>query len=518
MNKYYSSFNQNSLQHIMTKLFRAEMEQEKRRLEQVYQQSIPYSQQHIRDENPDMAGLDLVLEGEETKSEHEPESLVTKVSDPSIPAPRSEKAFDDHERLPEILPEDDAPATLAREEQSLPEAPDTGHTDNTFADGLIEDNSYTPSIQDIERSTGVHSDSRTLAKTKAKAKAPKALPEDRTLVAGNRDTDADSDKTAVSDAADLVRDPLGESFTAAPDSEPPPSDAADNMFTNPGTANERIELKLENDPTSSTEANPQKRKLGNFSRSPRAAEVEKDPYLSEIPPGFAGDPGPSIVARLARMFTSALVLSALAGTLYYYFSIEDPNMETPATQQRGTSAVPRPSEEPKVETPSSTQTRLAPGEKPCIAKVESDPSGADLFINGEASGRTPNSVYVSCNKNTNIRLVKQGYETIEGNLTLRRPKQNFYRTLKKIPQGLLEITVTQNARVYVDGNLQNVELTPGVPVKIQVTSGKKHTVVLVNEALGLRVTKEYTVNEDEIVRDRIRLFNTPKGKRVPAKR
>ncbi|MCB9253149.1 MAG: protein kinase [Bdellovibrionaceae bacterium] len=513
LNKYHGSFNQNSVQHIMTKLFRAEMEQEKRRLEQVYQQSIPYSQQQVRDEGADMAGLDLVLEGEETKSEHEPESLVTKVSDPSIPAPRPEKAFDDNERLPEILPEDDAPATLARDEQSLPEAPDTGHSQNTFADGIIEDNSYTPSIQDIERSTGVNSASQTLAKTKVPN-----IPEDRTLVASS--AESDSDKTAVSDAADLVRDPLDESFTAAPVSDPPPSDAADNMFTNPGVANEKIELKLENEPTGSTAPSPKKPRLGSFSKPLRAAKAEKDPYLSEIPPGFASDPGPSIVSRIARMLTSALVLSALAGTLYYYFSIEDPNLETPRPQQRDTSAVPKPTKDSKVEVapPPSTQTRLAPGEKPCIAKVESDPSGANLFINGEAAGRTPNSIYVSCNKNTSIRLEKSGYEIIEGNLTLRRPKQNFYRTLKKIPQGLLEITVTQNARVYVDGNLQDVELTPGVPVKIKVTSGKKHTVMLVNEALGLRVTKEYTVKEDEIVRDRIRLFNTPKSKRVPAKR
>ncbi|MCB0405519.1 MAG: serine/threonine protein kinase [Bdellovibrionales bacterium] len=511
LNKYYGSFNQNSVQHIMTKLFRAEMEQEKRRLEQVYQQSIPYSQQQVRDEAPDMAGLDLVLEGEQTKSEHEPESLVTKVSDPSIPAPSSEKVFDDHERLPEILPEEEAPATMAREEQSLPEAPDTAYTDNTFADGIIEDNSYTPSLQDIERSTGVHSGSRTLAKPKGQ-EIPD-IPEDRTLVAGS----TNADKTSVSDAADLVRDPFEDSFTAAPVSDPPPADAADNMFTNPGTANEKIELKLENDPTASTEPSPRKSRLG-FSNPLRAPKPEKDPYLSEIPPAFIGDAGPSIASRLARMLTSALVLSALAGTLYYYFSIEDPNIENPPPQQRDTSAVPKPSEAPKAETQSSAQTRLAPGEKPCIAKVESDPSGAKLFIDGKPTGITPNSVYVSCNKKTTIRLEKSGYEIIEGDLTLRRPKQSFYRTLKKIPQGLLEITVTHNARIYLDGNLQEVELRPGVPTKIKVTSGKKHTVMLVNEALGLRVTKEYTVNEDEVVRDRIRLFNTPGGKRLPAKR
>ena len=78
LNKYYGSFTQREAGEILARTFKEEIENEKKRFEQIYRQSIPFSQGAAKQEEAsEFDDIEEALDGAVTKSEAGSQSAVT---------------------------------------------------------------------------------------------------------------------------------------------------------------------------------------------------------------------------------------------------------------------------------------------------------------------------------------------------------------------------------------------------------------------------------------------------------
>jgi hypothetical protein len=241
---------------------------------------------------------------------------------------------------------------------------------------------------------------------------------------------------------------------------------------------------------------PEKERLGNLAKSfnsktptpAQATEIELHDVDEDID-FVIQDTRPSFVSTITRFFTSAVVFSALVGTLYYYFSIEEPALD-PVVQRDA----PLPERQQRRPTTKNTTQ--------CESKVDSDPRGAVVYFNGEARGKTPTVLFGPCGTGARIQLRLPGYEDVNSVISINEQSEDFYRTLVKIPQGILELTLSQNATIYVNGIALKQEAKAGVPIRLSLRADTPHVLRFENRALKLNLEKQYTLRTNEYLKDR----------------
>ena len=110
--------------------------------------------------------------------------------------------------------------------------------------------------------------------------------------------------------------------------------------------------------------------------------------------------------------------------------------------------------------------------------IESDPSGALIFVDGKPAGKTPDMYRLVYGRHR-LRLEMEGYAT--KNLTIRVPTPgNEVRSeLQKLPPGKLTIKVVPYAEIFIDGTL----VTQATRHELSLSQGS-YTIVLRHPTYG----------------------------------
>ncbi len=545
LNKFHPTITQNTVSQMMSNLFFQEIKQEKKRLEQVYQESIPYSQgEGSKPAKDEIEGIGQLLDGELTKSEMNPDSLVTKVShsgsdladlETNNPDPEVAQAGTEAFRTPgeDLAAEDDEKEKSRSEKKSLSiVTPDQ-------AEAPSVSRSITPSIVDPEKSA-----SQTLKADKEKP------PEERTFVpsielpfhpSNTNNTSASQEKTAF---APSVQDELFTNSVSVPvaasDSSPSATKPMElekdkekesekensqpsyhrpeekssfghgtksfTMVTEAKRSKARepdLSIKANESITEAATANEPKKDLAtqaeSTSTSTSAGKVDSSApkntssYSKPIPPRPRSSRRPvqqntSVVRSLATL----VIIAALIGTLYIYFVTPESNEPEIFETARSTSTIAPNPAPPVVES-----------NGPCPLRIDSEPKGAEIRINNRIVGRTPLVGVARCKEFTNIQLSLNGYITIEENLRIERPNQTYSKRLRKVAKGRVQVTLSHSATLYVNGVLQNIIITGGKPFVISLDAGKRTRLQFVNQTLKLSATKDYQVSSNQMLRDRV---------------
>ncbi|MBI2083093.1 MAG: serine/threonine protein kinase [Deltaproteobacteria bacterium] len=122
-----------------------------------------------------------------------------------------------------------------------------------------------------------------------------------------------------------------------------------------------------------------------------------------------------------------------------------------------------------------TPTTAAIGGKPASLKLDSEPSGADVYVNAEFKGTTPVTVTSIPAGAVKLLISKQGYLRYSSNITLDAGELKSLGTIQL--QGLFgEISINSTpprANIYFDGDM----IPPKTPVTInKVPRDRKHTI------------------------------------------
>ncbi|AXI24711.1 serine/threonine protein kinase [Methanofervidicoccus sp. A16] len=115
-----------------------------------------------------------------------------------------------------------------------------------------------------------------------------------------------------------------------------------------------------------------------------------------------------------------------------------------------------------------------------ILKISSDPSDAEVYINGEYRGNTPLELKLDPG-NYSVKVTKDGYENYETKIEIKTGKTTEVNAVLK-PYGILKIYSTPSgAKVYIDGYYKGttpltVEVSPGThTIKIKKDGYKDYS-------------------------------------------
>jgi serine/threonine protein kinase len=163
-------------------------------------------------------------------------------------------------------------------------------------------------------------------------------------------------------------------------------------------------------------------------------------------------------------------------------------------------------------TPGSGETSAAagsPAAMDCSLDLNSDPAGAQIIIGKDPKGLTPNTVAVPCNQALNVTLKLDNYEVVSENLVMHDRVVKLYKTLKKIPMGTLELTLNQNAQISVDGDAFGQTVPANKPFPLSVRADRRVKVHFRNEVFGVDSYREFTVGTDQVIRESIHFDEAP---------
>lgn len=507
-NKHFPSFTQREVADILRETFKEEIETEKKRFEQIYRQSIPFSQGTAAPPpSEEVEDLEDVLDEVVTRSELGPKTGVTNVED---------------------LPEN--------EEHEVPAEP-------------LEPTSYSPVMPDEENDPGVDVSSG----GDTQAGQADFSEFERSLV---EDTGRSQVSQPVFAPPKAPTPPAPSPFSPAP--LPPPSSIS--LPTPPATPNpqsKRVDtidfempLARERDPSIRSRTQP----------NTTSGFVSADPNPT---PGFSttqtGTGAPSFLVkepappdglnlkvsdvrreptrrrrvkneaaavqesrRKQAVFSSRIKIGLVAGLTLYMYKIyldgDVPALIEKIQLREPTQVVssPTPAKAPDEalaasSTPPVKKTAPAVGE--CLLEVDTDPRGADVLVGDQNVGFTPNTVTRPCGHSVNITLRLEGYETESQNIVFRNATGSLYTQLKKVPLGKLEVSANQNAEIFVN-NESAGSVGQGQRVEITLRAGRKYRVKLVNRIYGAEVSDEVSISEGSVTR---KFFTLGNEKRPPSR-
>jgi archaellum component FlaG (FlaF/FlaG flagellin family) len=165
-----------------------------------------------------------------------------------------------------------------------------------------------------------------------------------------------------------------------------------------------------------------------------------------------------------------------------------------------------------------TESQLPVERKPggdCTLRVDTDPQGAKILVDGKERGISSTQLALSCNQSINLTLQLEGYESVSENLSMNKETEKVVKSLRRIPTGTVEFTFNRNVQVMVDGAIVG-QATANEKFEISVRAGKEHLFVFENQIFGLREELKLIVQPDTVMRRKIRLDNL--APRLPAKK
>jgi len=514
LNKYYPTFTQKEAGDIISRVFKEEITQEKKRFEQIYRQSIPFSQGANKEEESGGStddsgdGVEEALEGSMTRSEVGSKSSITFVSqigEPGIPN--------------EIDP--DADAVARPEDATNAGVSQSKSIKSTIGEPIVIDADEISGSKGLRRDTGL---SGLVIPNKVTENTGKA---ERTKVTGDEELFRD-DNMPVLNNTPTPTPTRGGSVSRSGIT------LAKNSKTG-GTQSQGIQLN-ETDPST----NPRRRdrsisavtqmgksggKEGNTSsREVTLMPVGDSPTVRSTTRGVARAEGTGSYHRLEGNFPEReeylparrrrhpilrllVFFMMISGVAYLYQTYMGgvptewirmlAGIKAPSGQ--GKKAVPSDPEKGKVESETPMPVERRPGGD-CNLRVESVPAGARVFVNGEEAGVTLANLPLPCNQSINLTLKLDGYESMSENLMIQTRTEKVTKSLKKVPTGRLELTLNQNATVIVDG-VEVGSAERGQKFEVLLRANQEHRVVLENKVYNLRIERKYTLSPDTVKRE-----------------
>ena len=156
------------------------------------------------------------------------------------------------------------------------------------------------------------------------------------------------------------------------------------------------------------------------------------------------------------------------------------------------------------------EVTLTPVDQKATLDVTSNPSGAEVYINGEKKGKTPLTLYLPPDEYT-IKIKKEGYTTFIKRITLSSGQYLSINAELVKENGTLHVdSEPSEAYVYVDG-----QLVGRTPLEVALPVGE-HTIVVKKEGYET-YTKVVTISVGETVDIHIQLTQlvTESAKKPP---
>ncbi|MBI4403969.1 MAG: protein kinase [Deltaproteobacteria bacterium] len=551
LNKLYPSFTQKDVGDVMLKMFAEEIPFEKKRFEHIYNQSIPFSQGVAVAESSD-PGVEFA-DGSVTQSEIASNQPVTSATPArSLGGKNSESATASGEpkvKVSNSLLADSSDQSETGSERTLVDIP-------TGASEPVEDSSNR-----VEGSSNRVEGSSDPVEASSSGMQEQ---EERTFLDGPlspASTEQDPESTAMPLIDDKIQSSLptlgGEKHSGRVSTSIPTASAAGSTrpkSSPPAPPRPKFKVntvpKAEPEPKSEPKSEPHtgpELELSDEPILPKSKEAGKKASWSQTPEpsdktsrsGMAWldtpqegpkrgskieieettDQGrtplfdePSSGFGIKTVFSVVLFLAVAGGTLYLYrFYMEGglPALISSFTQPESQPKPPRRGaniDEPKKDLPT---TAAAPAKETCAAEITTEPAGAQVFLNGTSKGTSPVILAMNCGEGTNITVEKFGYEAVNKNFVITEKmmtsKQNrIHERLVPIPMGTLELTVSQNATVFVNDK-HFTEAKANHPFSVTVRANRKTHVVFRNTVLNLYAAKTYIVGENKSIRDEVRL-------------
>ena len=491
LNKYFPSFTQKEASDIIQRVFHADIEKENKRFEQLYRQSIPFSQgAKLESEDEPNQDIELGIDGEDiTRSEQIEKSAITNADDR----------------------EDAISYNVASEPGAATHVGNTGagNIDATQIDSLIiEDNSV--STLNGGEETGSQGSFSTNEKTQVEdplLDLPNPNSTSFTPGTGTNKTrgNTGTGRTNEKSVTGLTR---GNSFVQ-------PGSGRSSRPTNISNADSDLVLNNSYVPDQNTEDEivpgnqlPQ----DSISLETNVREIDRpirSKGSSSRPPAF--NPTTDYVPRKrkSRILPLTMLLALVSSTGYLYSVYLDGKLPVLIQMISDRNITTTPTEEANVPANNKSVETIAPisAEGNCVLEVTTDPPGATLLINQEKRGVTGTTTYVRCGEPVDISLRLDGYEIISENRVFEdrgESASKIYRTLKRIPTGELELILNRNADIYINGQLAR-QANANTPVVIRLRGNREYTVRFVNEVLGIDVTRKFPIQTDSVTRQNINL-------------
>ncbi len=151
-------------------------------------------------------------------------------------------------------------------------------------------------------------------------------------------------------------------------------------------------------------------------------------------------------------------------------------------------AIPTAPQEPQT-IPQSSVPKLA------ILRIDTDPQGADIYIDDLLMGQTPLTLpHQPQQKSLKLVVKKEGFEVLQETISLTSSSHHIMKNLVSQRFGFLNIkTVPEKSDIFIDGKF--IKTAP--VVKYRIPAGK-HAIKAVHAELNLIAEKEIEIKADEI--------------------
>jgi serine/threonine protein kinase len=497
LNKEFPSFTLREASDILHRVFASEIDNEKKRFEQLHRQPIPFTQgAPTEDSDDELVEVKNVLEGDTTRSQHSSNTAVT-----SVDEDLSSKEDSKKRAKPFVLSDvTNASGTALSHSETLAQ-------ERTQVESVVsEEDSQTSFATEIKTRDSVEIKTQDSVSTQMKEPSIKEVTQEGMPLVPEKPKKAESSFKAESG-----------SFSESTDSKSTEKMNKVGSDTQKGTDTLSVDENTQSGLQQITGNT-----VSQYNKGPMGQPLQNRSSISLIQPLAAADEEGVVVISNE---SSIIAVERPQEDPAYHSPSEDRSQEEPVAPPRkstisfllvfgllGTTVLmyrflftgrliahlPRP---PAAEEESIKNVVSSPAAAPykthedkCGITIASDPPGATIFINKTQYGVSPTVVAVKCKESINVTMKREGYESLSANIFVDKKDQNFMKSLHPIPMGELEFILDVNARVIVDGSEVGMA-TANTAFNLRTRTDVKHKITFSNEVLGLENSQIYTAQE-----------------------
>ncbi len=484
LSRHAPAFTQREVSHVLHMSFSDEISKEKKRFEQLYRQSIPFSQGVPKAERKqdEMDGIEQALDGFQTKSDIIEETGETFSDDLPVESKPEVSYSPEVEAEPAIEEE----KTGTKSQISVPtEGDPVGYqpaapSDSTRVGERINvDESSAAKEVDLVLPGGTK---HAFSKDKARGPAKRGLViEDEIPAPATKKASGEKPWKG----AEIV--PMG-GETGGPETEEAPVPAPAVEKTESSIVRGAINLKPEFKARESRSHAPFENKDPiKRNRIEVESVTDKEPWSTSRPIEIDRRKAPRSKNALGRYAMFVLVGGLVA---YGFQSIRSGDFESYIERNSERDLTTDSINETAGEAP-SLGLKTAGG---CVRNMVSHPPGAQVFKGADAVGTTPFVFTGECSSAVEVVLRKEGYENVTAKVDFTKQSEDWIVELKSIPMGRLELSLGFSAEVYVGTERFGAAL-PNETFAISLRAGRTYPLRLKNEPYSINYEVEVTIEE-----------------------
>jgi len=457
LNKHYPSFRGNELANMMQRLFKEELLTEKKRIELLSQQSVPFSQgdAEVPEVIPEVAGIEEPFDGSITSADQSNVSHVTFVDKERVPAGVVKLDDSNTETRETFSPEAkiEIESPTAEPEFKAPESIST--LGKTFSHSKTQPEHL--------------SAPETIAKTIAQSPVTPPAPVNTAV------------KTMTQSKPSKLQEVISQSV------QPPSKNSNIDVESTRMADNIRLDTQISHNTEISRES------WNSWSSHSQDVEQAQQDY----------NPNRSLPVSSVLKLTAASLLIGTTAYLYHMLlsgrsvipvrvDTNDPRTTTscdPTTNPKCSNRANKITESPLENAKTSPNGAAAN----CEVRFETDPPGALVVIDGVEKIPTPGTTLVPCDSPLNYSLQLPDYETVAENIFIKKNMRPISKLLKKIERGNLVIITNRRVKVYSDTDLLG-ETEAGKEFIIEnLPANKSHRIRFINEIFGINESRTYQI-------------------------